>query len=78
MAKVPKSIKLESTTLEVIDALLKKSENLKLKTKFNPMIEHLIETNHEFMEMKKSIEKYFIKANKLHKKARKRGLRTCE
>ncbi len=53
MAKIPKSIKLDPETIAVIDALLNNVENLKLKTKYNPMIEHLIETNPEFVAQKK-------------------------
>jgi len=57
MSKILKSIKFESSTVDVIIALLLKPENQKLKNKFNPMIEHLIETNPEFIEQKKIIDK---------------------
>jgi hypothetical protein len=57
MSKIPKSIKFDVDTIEVIDALLLKPENLKLKNKFNPMVEHLIETHPDFIEQKKNMNK---------------------
>ena len=62
--KIHKSIKIDETTLFVIDALFKKSENIKLKDRFSPMIEHLIETNPEFIEMKKKLERKKLKLKK--------------
>lgn len=50
-------MKFDAATVEVIDALLLKPENLKLKNKFNPMVEHLIETHPYFIEQKKIIDK---------------------
>lgn len=64
MAKIGTSIKLEETTIMVIEALLKKPENLKLKDKFNPMIEHLVETHPEFVAMKKELDKKKLKLKK--------------
>ena len=64
MAKIGKGVKFEETTLWVIEALLKKPENLKLKDKFNPMIEHLIETHPEFIEMKKELDKKKLRLKK--------------
>lgn len=64
MAKIGTSIKLEETTIMVVEKLLDKPENLKLKGKFNPMIEHLIETHPEFIAMKKEIDKKKLKIKK--------------
>jgi len=57
MAKINIGMKFEETTIAVVKALLEKPENLKLKDKFNPMVEHLIETHPEFIEMKKELDK---------------------
>lgn len=64
MAKIGKGIKFEETTIWVIEALFKKPENLKLKDKFSPMIEHLVETNPEYIKMKKEMDKKKLKLKK--------------
>ena len=61
MAKIGISIKLEEATIWVVQELLKRPENLKLKDKFNPMIEHLVETHPEFIAMKKEMDKKKLK-----------------
>ncbi|HWY10571.1 MAG TPA: GIY-YIG nuclease family protein, partial [Bacteroidia bacterium] len=45
--KIGVSLKFEETTIDTIEELLKLPENLKLKGKFTPMLEHLIETHPE-------------------------------
>lgn len=62
--KIHTSIKFEETTMTVVKALLQKPENLKLKDKFNPMIEHLVETHPEFIKMKKELKKKKLKLKK--------------
>jgi hypothetical protein len=64
MAKIGTSVKFEETTITVVNALLDKPENLKLKGKFNPMIEHLIETHPEYIEMKKELDKKKLRLKK--------------
>ncbi len=64
MAKIGTSVKFEETTIWVIEKLLQKPENLKLKNKFNPMIEHLVETHPEYIEMKKEMDKKKLKLKK--------------
>jgi len=55
--KINIGLKLEETTITVVKALLHKPENLKLKDKFNAMIDYLIETHPEYIEMKKELDK---------------------
>ncbi len=62
--KINTSVKFEETTITVVKALLQKPENLKLKDKFNPMIEHLVETHPDFISMKKELEKKKLKLKK--------------
>jgi hypothetical protein len=64
MAKIGKGVKFEETTIWIVEALLKKPENLKLKDKFTPMIEHLIETHPEFVAMKKELDKKKLRLKK--------------
>jgi len=64
MAKINVGVKFEETTINVVKALLQKPENLKLKDKFNPMVEHLIETHPEFIEMKKELDKKKLKVKR--------------
>lgn len=62
--KIGVSLKFEQSTLDVIYALLQEPENIKLKGNFNAMIEHLIETNPEYIEMKKELKKKKLKLKK--------------
>ena len=64
MARINVGMKLEETTITIVKALLKNPENLKLKDKFNPMVEHLIETHPDYIKMKKELDKKRLKLKK--------------
>lgn len=64
MAKINVGMKFEETTITVVKALLKDPENLKLKDKFNPMIEYLVETHPDFIKKKKELDKKKLKLKK--------------